>query len=98
MNTNQQNLIGGFAGALALNVVHETVKRFYPDAPRVDQIGKEALSKLITAAGGSVPDEKTLYASTLGADLVSNAVYFSLAGVGEPKTVISRGLGLGLAA
>jgi hypothetical protein len=98
MNSNQHNLIGGFAGAVVLNIIHETLRRFYPDAPRIDLIGEQALSKLITGAGGTVPEGKTLYASTLGADLISNAAYFSLIGTGDSRNIVSRGLGLGLAA
>ncbi len=98
MNKSQQNLIGGFAGAIALNIIHEVVRRLYPDAPRIDLIGKQALSKLISVAGGTVPDEKTLYASTLGADLMSNAAYFAMVGAGDTESIVSRGLGLGLAA
>jgi hypothetical protein len=39
------SLIGGFAGAIALNILHETVKRYYDKAPRVDLVGEEALEK-----------------------------------------------------
>jgi hypothetical protein len=98
MNSNHQNLIGGIAGAVVVNVIHETLRRFYADAPRIDLVGEEALAKLISAAGGIIPDHNTLYASTLGADLVSNALYFSMIGVGARNSIVARGVGLGLTA
>jgi hypothetical protein len=43
MTTITQSLLSGFAGAVALNVLHETVRQVYPKAPRVDVLGKRAI-------------------------------------------------------
>lgn len=93
-----KNLAGGFAGAIALNLLHETVKRFYHNAPRVDLIGEEAMTKLANKADIEAPEGDKLYAATLAADVVSNAIYYSLIGIGKKKNLYVRGATLGLAA
>src|SRR4051794_7921280 len=93
-----KNLLGGLAGALALNILHETYKRFDSKAPRVDLVGEEALYKIIKSLGKQPPTGKSLYMATLGADIVSNAVYYSLIGQGNMKNVIPRGITFGTAA
>ena len=92
-------LAGGLAGALALNLVHETYRQIDKDAPHIHLIGEEALTKLLKAAKLPEPDnEKELYRWTLAGDVISNALYFSLIGAGKRKHLIKRGLIFGLAA
>jgi len=93
-----KNLLGGLAGAVALNILHETVKRYYHDAPRVDLVGEEAITKLSKAANIEPPKGDNLYLATLAGDIVSNALYYSTIGTGKSKYIIARGLGLGMAA
>lgn len=93
-----KNLLGGFVGALALNLLHETYKRVDTKAPRVDLVGEEALSKIIEKTGSEPPSGDQLYAATLAGDIVSNAIYYSLIGYGKKENLIVRGLLLGSAA
>jgi hypothetical protein len=93
-----KNLLGGLAGAVALNILHETVRRFDHDAPRVDLIGEEGLTKLAGKANIKAPKGDKLYAATLAGDIISNALYYSTIGAGNKKYVLLRGAGLGLAA
>ena len=93
-----KNLLGGLAGAVALNMLHETVKRYYHNAPRVDLVGEEALYKLSKAANVEPPTGDNLYLATLAGDIVSNALYYSTIGAGKNKYIIPRGIGLGLLA
>lgn len=90
--------IGGFAGAAALNIVHQTVKHFLNSAPRIDLVGEQALNKTLKLSGAKPLKGDTLFASTLAADLVSNAAYYSLIGIGSRKNLITKGAALGLAA
>jgi len=92
------NIAGGLAGALALNILHETVKHLDKDAPRVDLVGEEALSDIIKYTGHEPPKGKKLYAATLAGDIVSNALYYSAIGLGNKKDMIWRGAGYGLMA
>jgi hypothetical protein len=93
-----QNLIGGLAGALALNIIHQTAAHFDPDAPKVDLIGQEALSKGLKELHIDPPKGNKLFAGALGADLAGNALYYSLIGGGEDKDLIKRGAAYGLLA
>jgi len=93
----KSSALGGLAGAAALTLIHETVKKFDPKAPRMDLLGMMALSKIIRGVGGHTPAEKKVYAYTLAGDLLSNAVYYSLAGIGR-KGILQKGAALGIAA
>ena len=42
-----KNLIAGAAGAIALNVLHETLKKESNDVPRVDLLGEDAVQKVL---------------------------------------------------
>lgn len=92
-------LIGGLAGAAALNIIHETYRQFDKDAPHIHLIGEEALAKMLKAVHVAVPrNKKELYQWTLAGDVVSNALYYSLIGIGKNKNLLKRGLIFGLAA
>ncbi|WP_073280759.1 hypothetical protein [Hymenobacter psychrotolerans] len=90
-------LLSGLAGAVALNVLHETVRRLRPeDAPRMDVLGMRGLRKLLAKADAPQPDEDTAYGLTVLGDVVSNGLYYSLVGAGDGALV--RGVVLGVAA
>ncbi|MDU0370946.1 hypothetical protein ACFPAF_11110 [Hymenobacter endophyticus] len=92
-----QAVASGFAGALVLNVLHETVRRIRPnDAPRMDLLGERGLRKLLASAGAPQPNHATAYKLTLAGDILSNGLYYSLVGTGTG--VWWRGAALGLAA
>jgi hypothetical protein len=93
-----KNLLGGLAGALALNLLHEAYKRLDADAPRIDFIGEEALSKTIKKFGKQPPSGNNLYVAALAADVVSNALYYSVIGYGNKRNIILRAAMFGIAA
>ena len=93
-----KNLLAGLAGALTLNILHEIGKRTIKDAPRVDLVGEEALSNVVTATGHIPPMGKKLFAATLGADVGMNTFYYAMIGQGRNKHLLLRGAALGLAA
>lgn len=88
---------GGLAGALALTALHQYVKKKDPNAPRMDLLGMEAITKTLKDAGEPVPDENNLYYLTMAGDILSNAVFYSAAGLGKKQTWLKGAL-LGLAA
>ena len=92
------SLAGGFAGACALTIIHQSVKEVVPQAPRMDLLGMDALSKVIKSTGHTPPKKNQLYNITLTGDVVSNALYYSLAGIGNEKGAWVRGALLGLGA
>ena len=91
-------IAGGITGAVALTAIHETVRRINPKAPRMDLLGMEALAKSLLNLKAHVPDENKLFNLTMAGDLLSNSLYYSLAGIGDKRLVILRGALLGLAA
>jgi hypothetical protein len=91
-------LEGGLAGAVALTILHESLRNLFPRAPRMDLLGKAAVAKGLRGAGLKIPSGTKLYAITMAADVVSNALYYSLSGIGSTKGTVARGAALGLAA
>ncbi|MFD2719153.1 hypothetical protein ACFST9_10525 [Hymenobacter monticola] len=92
-----RSLAAGFAGAVALTAIHETVRRLRPeDAPRMDVLGMRGLRKLLGKANAPQPDDDTLFNLTMAGDVLSNGLYYSL--VGSGKHAVRRGLLLGVAA
>ncbi|HLA53170.1 MAG TPA: hypothetical protein VK618_07690 [Flavitalea sp.] len=90
-------LLGGLAGAAAVTIAHELIRKNYSGAPRLDKLGEEAAAKLINATGNKAPNEEDLYVPTLTADIISNAFYFGLATV-RAKNPLMAGLTAGAAA
>ncbi|QIX61990.1 hypothetical protein HER32_12665 [Hymenobacter sp. BT18] len=96
-NSVLRALASGFAGAVVVTLIHETVRRVRPtDAPRMDIIGERGLRKILRAADAPQPDASTAYGLTLAGDILSNGLYYSL--VGSGRGVWWRGAALGLAA
>ena len=89
---------GGLAGACAVTLLHETVRRIVPESPRLDLLGMAAIRKGLRAADSSTPDEDKLFTWALAGDIVSNCLYFSMAGVGKEKDLWLKSSLLGLAA
>lgn len=68
-----------------------------PDAPRMDVLGMRSISELMQKADAEPPqDQEKLHTWALAGDLVSNSLYYSLAGSG--KDAWWRGAVLGAAA
>lgn len=91
-------LAGGLAGALILTGVHQLVRQFDKEAPRMDLMGEEAIRKSLKPAGIEPPKGDQLYYTTMAGDIVANTLYYSLVGLGRNKSTWARGIWLGLAA
>jgi hypothetical protein len=64
----------------------------------MDRLGMQAMAKGFKKAGKNVPNEDALYTITMAGDLISNALYYSAAGIGSEKNIWVRSSLLGLAA
>lgn len=93
-----KNLLAGFGGAVALNVLHESLKNRNFEMPRIDLLGEEALQKTLNYMGTGISDPAQLYKATLAGDIVSNTIYYSMIGTGSADNVWKKAIGLGLAA
>lgn len=92
------NLLAGLGGAIALNIIHESLKKKSKSTPRVDLLGEEALQKTVEYFGGHIDNEKNLYTATLAGDILSNAMYYSMIGNGAPQHLWVRAISYGVAA
>ena len=93
-----QALGSGLVGACALTLIHETARRFIPDAPRMDVLGMQAIAKPMRLAGQNPPPDDQLHNLALIGDIFSNSLYYSLVGLGDQQNVWLRGTLLGLGA
>ncbi len=96
--STSKNLLAGLGGALALNIIHESLKHYDSSMPRIDLLGEEALQKSLNYFGTGIEDEDNLYKATLASDVISNALYYSVIGAGSKKNVWARAAVVGLAA
>ncbi len=91
-------LVSGAVGAAFLTALHETARHVIPHAPRVDVLGMRAIAMSLRAVDQTPPPRDTLYWLAMVGDLVSNSLYYSLVGFGQPQRIWRRGIGLGAAA
>ena len=93
-----KSLIAGFAGAAALNILHETMRKLDNEAPRMDLIGEQAVRKSAVALNIDPPTGNKLYGVTLAGDVLTNATYFAAIGMGGKKYMFLRAIGAGVSA
>jgi len=93
-----KNLLGGLAGAIVLNVVHQLAKKVDKDAPHINKIGEEALSKSVKSVGYKPPKGDKLFLATLLSDVVANSIFYSTIGKGNRKNLLLRGIVYGAVA
>jgi hypothetical protein len=90
---------GGLLGALALTLLHEGVRKIDKDNSTVDSLGMNALSKILKGFKDStLTEEQELFELTHVGEVLSNALYFSIAGFGSKKNLMLRSALLGLTA
>lgn len=92
-----KNLIAGLGGAIALNLLHESLKH-RPGTPRIDLLGEEALQKGLETVDAKINDAENLYKAALGADIISNTMYYATIGAGKDQNLWKRALTIGLTA
>jgi hypothetical protein len=93
-----KSLIAGVAGAAALNILHETMRKLDPEAPRIDLVGKEVVKKSAEAMDIAPPTGDRLFGITLAGDVLTNASYFAAIGMGGKKFMLLRAIGAGISA
>lgn len=89
-------IAGGFAGACALTLLHQAIKKADADAPHVDELGMEAMATGIEELGMEPPTGQELYKWTLTGDIIANTMYYSLGAIGSNKGAPGRTAFLGL--
>ncbi|WP_131725515.1 MULTISPECIES: hypothetical protein [unclassified Chryseobacterium] len=72
-----KKMIAGLGGAVALNLLHEVVRKTCKDVPHINELGEEALSKMTDGTAMKITNPDQLYAATLAGDVISNSVYYA---------------------
>jgi hypothetical protein len=95
-----KSLLSGLLGAVAVTILNESVRRVYYKAPRLEKLGIDAAEKSLDAVGVKKPSEESLYWGTMAADIVSNALYYSIISLASRHKTgrWMLGTGVGLAA
>jgi hypothetical protein len=93
-----KSIVAGFAGAVALNILHETARRLDTGAPRIDLLGEEAVEHSADALHFETPTGAKLYNITLAGDVISNTAYYTMIGLGGSKSIALRAVTMGLSA
>lgn len=91
------SLISGLAGAGALTLLHQWVKKRASAPPRMDKMGIQAVEKAFAATDMELPSRDELYDYTLAGDLAANAAYYALVGTNPGSSILTGSL-LGIAA
>jgi hypothetical protein len=86
----------GAAGAAAMTLSFFALEKFTSHTPQFDKIGMRGLEQIYRAAGARPPRGDSLRRQALGADLVTNTLYFARS-VG-PDASLARGALFGLMA
>ncbi len=93
-------IAGGLAGAVAVTLIHELVRKIDNEAPRMDLMGMQAVSGIIKSTDNRVPERDTLYTITAAGDILGNALYYGLSVANKKQlwtrsTLMSLSAGLG---
>ena len=86
------SIAGGFAGACVVTLLNQIIKKFDKGAPRIDLLGQEVAAEMHEAVGSDVPAKSQLYKEALAGDLLSNTIYFSIAGANNKQTEVQGGI------
>lgn len=90
------SVLGGLAGAAALTLLNEGVKRINVNAPRLDLLGQNAVAKFMK--GNDLMSKTAQQFFPLAGDLVSNSLFFGMARGDSSFNTLVRGTLLGLGA
>ena len=91
-------LAGGLAGTVTVASVHEALRRVTPNAPRMDLLDVELIRKGLKSMNKKIPTENELQRWAVGGELFCDTAYYGLAGMGDKKNALLRGVLLGLTA
>jgi hypothetical protein len=90
---------GGLLGAVALTLLHEGLKKIENGKSPSDSLGLNAFSKIVKGfKDTALPGSQELVQLNPVGEILTNALYFSIAGAGSKKNIMLRAALLGLTA
>jgi len=72
-----KKILAGLGGAVALSILHETIRKNFDHVPHINELGEEALSKMTDDTAISITGKDNMYVATLVSDIVSNGLYYA---------------------
>ena len=90
-----KKILAGLGGAIALNIVHEIIRKNFDNVPEVNKVGEEALNKALGKVDRKITDKDELYAATLAGDVISNGFYYAATATSGFNIVSGVAAGLG---
>lgn len=72
-----KKILAGLGGAIALNLLHEIIRKNFNNVPEVNKVGEEALNEALDKADMKITNPDQLYAATLAGDVISNGIYYA---------------------
>jgi hypothetical protein len=72
-----KKFLAGLGGALALNILHEIVRKNFDNVPHINEVGEEALVKITDKTNIDLTDKDHIYAATLAGDIIGNGLYYA---------------------
>jgi len=90
-----KKILAGLGGALALNLVHELIRKNFDNVPEINKVGEEALNKALDTLDVKITDRDQLYAATLAGDVIGNGVYYAATATSGFNLVSGVTMGLG---
>jgi hypothetical protein len=88
--------LGGLAGAAALTLVNEGVRKVNVNAPRLDLLGQNALARFMK--GNDIVSKTAQQFFPLAGDIISNSLYYGMSRGNNATETFIRGAFLGLGA
>lgn len=90
-----KKILAGLGGAIALNLVHEIIRKNFDNVPEVNKVGEEALNKALETLDMKITDKDQLYGATLAGDVISNGIYYAATATSGFDLVSGAAAGLG---
>lgn len=91
-----KSLLSGLVGAAVVTTLNEGVRRITRNAPQLQELGMDAATQTLRKVNVPVPDKKPLFWTTMVADLISNALYYSVINLAGSKKSAKWALGTGM--
>ena len=91
-----KKIIAGLGGSIALNLLHEAIRKNFDNVPQINKVGEEALNKALDKVDAKITDQDKLYAATLAGDVISNGIYYAT--TATTGFNIASGVAMGLGA
>ncbi len=88
----------GLAGSIVVTAIHQLLKNTREDAPRMDLLGVQSLSKITGVPFKEARQSTAAYYGTMAADVLVNGLYYTLVAIAGRKKAIASGTVLGAAA